>query len=113
MRHTTGEDGKRKVKEVKTGDRFNLESRIGDAATKATCPLWKAELNDTFNHLLDNFQDLYKTYEDDKFNEAEGKGKKPKITNTGRRGRGSLGGDTQAQPKAIGESRADQAVMQS
>jgi len=114
MRHTTGEDGKRKVKEVKTGDRFNLESRIGDPALrKATCRLWKTELNDTFNYLLDNFQDLYKTYEDDKFNEAEGKGKKPKITNTGRRGRGSLGGDTQKQPKAIGESRADQAVMQS
>ena len=112
MRHTTGEDGKRKVKEVKTGDRFNLENRIGDPALrKATCPLWKAELNDTFNHLLDNFQDLYKTYEDDKFNEAEGKGKKLKITTDSRRG--ARGGDTQRQPKAIGESRADQAVMQS
>ena len=114
MRHTTGEDGKRKVKEVKTGDRFNLESRIGDPALrKATCRLWKTELNETFNTLLDNFQDLYKTYEDDKFNEAEGKGKKPKITNTGRRGRGSLGGDTQATPPAMGTTRSDQQVMQS
>lgn len=103
-----------KPKERKAG-RLNYQTTTGGASSlkSATCPLWKAELNDTFNHLLDNFQDLYKTYEDDKFNEAEGKGKKPKITNTGRRGRGSLGGDTQKQPKAIGESRADQAVMQS
>ena len=112
MRHTTGEDGKRKVKEVKTGDRFNLQDRIGDPALrKATCRLWKTELNDTFNTLLDNFQHLYKDYETDKFNEAEGKGKKQKITTDSRRG--AHGGDTQAQPKAIGESRADQAVMQS
>ena len=27
---------------------------------KATCPLWKTELNETFNTLLDNFQQLYK-----------------------------------------------------
>ena len=113
MRHTTGEDGKRKVKEVKTGDRFNLESRIGDPATKATCRLWKAELNDTFNTLLDNFQHLYKDYETDKFNEAEGKGKKKPITNTGRSGKGSLGGDTQATPSALGTTRSDQQVMQS
>ena len=112
MRHTTGEDGKRKVKEVKTGDRFNLESRIGDPALrKATCRLWKTELNETFNTLLDNFQDLYKTYEDDKFNEAEGKGKKPKITTDSRRG--AHGGDTQATPPAMGTTRSDQQVMQS
>jgi len=112
MRHTTGEDGKRKVKEVKTGDRFNLQDRIGDPALrKATCRLWKTELNDTFNTLLDNFQHLYKDYETDKFNEAEGKGKKQKITTDSRRG--AHGGDTQATPKAIGESRSDQQVMQS
>jgi len=102
-----------KPKEVKTGDNFNLESRIGDPATKATCRLWKAELNDTFNTLLDNFQHLYKDYETDKFNEAEGKSKKQKITNTGRSGRGSLGGDTQATSSALGTSRSDQQVMQS
>ena len=104
-----------KPKEVKTGDKFNLETRIGDPALrKATCRLWKTELNETFNNLLDNFQTLYKdTYSDNKFNEAEGKGKKKPITNTGRSGKGSLGGDTQAQPKAIGESRSDQSVMQS
>ena len=114
MRHTTGEDGKRKVKEVKTGDSFNLESRIGDPALrKATCRLWKTELNDTFNTLLDNFQHLYKDYETDKFNEAEGKGKKKPITNTGRSGKGSLGGDTQATPSALGTTRSDQQVMQS
>jgi hypothetical protein len=102
-----------KPKEVKTGDKFNLETRIGDAATKATCRLWKTELNDTFNTLLDNFQHLYKDYETDKFNEAEGKGKKKPITNTGRSGKGSLGGDTQATPSALGTTRSDQQVMQS
>mgnify|MGYP003677817714 CR=1 FL=1 len=54
---------------------------------------------------------LYKDYETDKFNEAEGKGKKQKITTDSRRG--AHGGDTQATPKAIGESRSDQQVMQS
>jgi hypothetical protein len=103
-----------KPKEVKTGDSFNLESRIGDPALrKATCRLWKTELNDTFNTLLDNFQHLYKDYETDKFNEAEGKGKKKPITNTGRSGKGSLGGDTQATPSALGTTRSDQQVMQS
>ena len=101
-----------KPTEVETGDRFNLESRIGDPALrKATCRLWKTELNETFNTLLDNFQDLYKTYEDDKFNEAEGKGKKPKITTDSRRG--AHGGDTQATPPAMGTTRSDQQVMQS
>ena len=165
---------------------------VSSIKSKSTCRLWKAELNDTFNTLLDNFQDLYKntprdgskddntdrdfqshstearlagtnqntkmrqrkregkpeakevgtggasfnlqsrvgdpalrkalelieelakgTYEDDKFNEAEGKSKRKKITNTGRTGRGALGGDDQVTPKAIGESRSDQQVMQS
>jgi len=103
-----------KPKEVKTGNSFNLQDRIGDPALrKATCRLWKTELNDTFNTLLDNFQHLYKDYETDKFNEAEGKGKKKPITNTGRSGKGSLGGDTQATPSALGTTRSDQQVMQS
>lgn len=103
-----------KPKERKAG-RLNYQTTTGGASTlkATTCRLWKTELNETFNTLLDNFQDLYKTYEDDKFNEAEGKGKKPKITNTGRRGRGSLGGDTQATPPAMGTTRSDQQVMQS
>lgn len=93
-------EGKPEAKEVKTGDRFNLQSRLGTANT-----LQKA---------LELIAELAKgTYEDDKFNEAEGKSKRKPITNTGRRGRGSLGGDDQVTPKAIGESRSDQQVMQS
>ena len=78
---------------------------------KAVCPLIKTELNNAFNNLLDQYQVLYKDYETDKFNEAEGKKKAPKITTDSRRG--AHGGDTQAQPKAMGTTRADQAVMQS
>ena len=39
---------------------------------KAVCPLIKTELNNAFNNLLDQYQVLYKDYETDKFNEAEG-----------------------------------------
>ena len=97
----------------RTTGRLNYQTTTGGASTlkATTCRLWKTELNDTFNTLLDNFQHLYKDYETDKFNEAEGKGKKQKITTDSRRG--AHGGDTQAQPKAIGESRSDQQVMQS
>jgi hypothetical protein len=101
-----------KPKERKAG-RLNYQTTTGGASTlkATTCRLWKTELNETFNTLLDNFQDLYKTYEDDKFNEAEGKGKKPKITTDSRRG--AHGGDTQATPPAMGTTRSDQQVMQS
>ena len=103
-----------KPKERKAG-RLNYQTTTGGASTlkATTCRLWKTELNDTFNTLLDNFQHLYKDYETDKFNEAEGKGKKKPITNTGRSGKGSLGGDTQATPSALGTTRSDQQVMQS
>jgi hypothetical protein len=103
-----------KPKERKAG-RLNYQTTTGGASTlkATTCRLWKTELNETFNNLLDNFQHLYKDYETDKFNEAEGKGKKKPITNTGRSGKGSLGGDTQATPSALGTSRSDQTVMQS
>jgi len=89
------QEGKPKVKEVKTGDRFNLQSRVGTANT-----LQKA---------LELIEELAKgTYEDNKFNEAEGKGKRKPITNTGRSGKGALGGDDTVTPKAIGESESDQ-----
>ena len=103
-----------KPKERKAG-RLNYQTTTGGASTlkATTCRLWKAELNDTFNTLLDNFQHLYKDYETDKFNEAEGKSKKKPITNTGRSGKGSLGGDTQSTPPAMGTTRSDQQVMQS
>ena len=103
-----------KPKERKAG-RLNYQTTTGGASTlkATTCRLWKTELNETFNTLLDNFQHLYKDYETDKFNETEGKGKKKPITNTGRSGKGSLGGDTQATPPAMGTTRSDQQVMQS
>ena len=83
-------------KEVKTGDKYNFESRIGDAAIKSGCRLWKTELNNSFNNTLDIFQELYKdSYSDNKFNEQHGKGKKPRITESGRSGTGSLGGNTE------------------
>ena len=97
MRHTTGEDGKRKVKEVKTGNRFNLESRVGDPALRKA---------------LELIDILAKgTYEDDKFNEAEGKSKRQKITNSGRSGAGSLGSDKKT--PALGMTDNDKNVMQS
>ena len=89
------QEGKPEVKEVKTGDRFNLQSRLGAANA-----LQKA---------LELIEELAKgTYEDNKFNEAEGKGKRKPITNTGRSGKGALGGDDTVTPKAIGESESDQ-----
>lgn len=82
-------------KEVKTGDKYNFESRVGDAAIKSGCRLWKTELNNSFNNTLDVFQELYKdAYSDNKFNEQHGKGKKQKVTESGRSGKGSLGGNT-------------------
>ena len=100
-----------KPKEVKTGNNFNLQTRIGDAAEKSVCPLIKTELNGAFNNLLDEYQSKYKSIFDEQV--ANRGNPKPKITNTGRSGKGSLGGDTQKKPKALGESKEDQAVMQS
>ena len=74
------------------------------------CRLWKAELNNTFNTLLDNYQSKYKTIFDER---AANSSPAPKITNTGRSGKGSIGADTTKKPKAMGESKEDQAVMQS
>ena len=93
-------EGKPEAKEVGTGgSSFNLQSRVGDPALRKA---------------LELIEELAKgTYEDDKFNESQGKGKRKPITNTGRTGRGALGGDDQVTPKAIGESRSDQQVMQS
>ena len=89
-------------KEVKTGDKYNFESRIGDAAIKSGCRLWKTELNNSFNNTLDVFQELYKdSYSDNKFNEQHGKGKKPRITESGRSGRGSLSGNTEGTDEEI------------
>ena len=90
---------------------LNLQTRIGDAAEKSVCPLIKTELNGAFNNLLDEYQSKYKSIFDEQV--ANRGNPKPKITNTGRSGKGSLGGDTQKKPKAIGESKDDQAVMQS
>ena len=50
------------------------------------------------------------SYEDNKFNMEQGKGKKPKITNTGRSGKGSLGSDSHT---PLGMSDDDKNVMQS
>ena len=98
---------------VGRGDSYGSAARaVGSRKIKSlVCPLIKTELNNAFNNLLDNFQVLYKDYETDKFNEAEGKGKKPKITTDSRRG--AHGGDTQATPPAMGTTRSDQQVMQS
>lgn len=50
---------RKKPKEVKTGQRFNYQNRIGDAAI-----LQSANLNTTFNGLLDAFQLKYKKQQD-------------------------------------------------
>jgi hypothetical protein len=102
-----------KPKEVKTGNNFNLQTRIGDAAEKSVCPLIKTELNGAFNNLLDQYQSKYKSIFDEQVANRGNPKAYPKITNTGRTGKGSLGGDTQKKPKAIGESKEDQQVMQS
>ena len=89
----------------------NLTSVMKQEEVQQECRLWKAELNETFNNLLDSYQVLYKDYETDKFNEAEGKSKKKPITNTGRSGKGSLGSDSPT--PALGTTASDQKVMQS
>ena len=90
---------------------YNLTSVMKQDEVQQECRLWKAELNETFNNLLDSYQVLYKDYETDKFNEAEGKSKKKPITNTGRSGKGSLGSDSPT--PALGTTASDQKVMQS
>ena len=90
---------------------YNLTSVMKQEVVQEECRLWKAELNETINNLLDSYQVLYKDYETDKFNEAEGKSKKKPITNTGRSGAGSLGSDKKT--PALGTTASDQKVMQS
>jgi hypothetical protein len=86
-----------KPTEVKTGDSFNLESRIGDAALRKA---------------LELIDILAKgTYEDDKFNESQGKGKRKPITNSGRSGAGSLG--SYKKTPALGMTDDDKNIMQS
>ena len=100
-----------KPKERKAG-KLNYQTTTGAAsALKSVCPLIKTELNGAFNNLLDQYQSKYKSIFDEQV--ANRGNPKPKITNTGRTGKGSLGGDTQKKPKAIGESKEDQKVMQS
>ena len=86
------QEGKPEVKEVKTGDRFNLQRRLGTANT-----LQKA---------LELIEELSKSIFDEQV--ANRGGKKYPITNTGRSGKGALGGDDTVKPKAIGESQEDQ-----
>lgn len=89
---------------------YNLTSVMKQEEVQQECRLWKAELNNTFNTLLDNYQSKYKTIFDER---AANSSPAPKITNTGRSGKGSIGADTTKKPKAMGESKEDQAVMQS
>ena len=89
---------------------YNLTSVMKQEVVQQECRLWKAELNNTFNTLLDNYQSKYKTIFDER---AANSSPAPKITNTGRSGKGSIGADTTKKPKAMGESKEDQAVMQS
>ncbi len=102
-----------KPKERKAG-RLNYQTTTGAAsALKSVCPLIKTELNGAFNNLLDQYQSKYKSIFDEQVANRGNPKAYPKITNTGRTGKGSLGGDTQKKPKAIGESKEDQKVMQS
>jgi hypothetical protein len=80
---------KRKPKEVKTGSRFNLQSRLGDPALKK------------------NIEALKSIFDEQTAN----KEKKPKITTDSRKL--PRGGDDDRVPKAIGESKRDQKVIQS
>ena len=89
MRHGKDETGKRTVKEVKTGDRYNLQSRIGDAAEKS---LYKS-----FNSLLDAYQ--HRWYDKSIFDEeVENKGRR-KITQGAS---GKRGTDHRVKPKPFG-----------
>ena len=95
-------------REVKTGTAYNLQSRIGNASGKVTeksVGVVKTYSFDSLNKSLDSLKSIF----DEQVANA-GKKKYP-ITTDSRRG--AHGGDTQKKPKALGESRADQQVMQS
>jgi hypothetical protein len=95
-------------REVKTGAAYNLQSRIGNASGKVTEKSVGVVKTYSFDS-LDTSLDLLKSIFDEQV--ANRGNPKPKITTDSRRG--ARGGDTQAQPKALGESREDQQVMRS
>lgn len=98
MKIPKGEGSKGKApKEVKTGNRFNLQNRVGDPA-----------LRKNFNSLLDAYQARYKSIFDE---QAANDGKPAKVTGTATRG--AKGTDHRVKPKPIGSTTADQKVMQS
>jgi len=94
-------EGQKGVKEVKTGNRFNLQNRIGD-------PALRKGLNDNFNALLDAYQNRWYNKAKDFMGNETGK-----ITESAYGKGKSRAGDVSKKPKAIGESTADQKVMQS
>jgi len=101
MRHGKDEGtGKRNVKEVKTGNRYNLQSRIGDAAEKS--------LYGSFNSLLDAYQYRWFNKAKDFMGNETGK-----VTESAYGKGKKRGADMNKKPKAIGESKQDQQVMQS
>ena len=94
-------EGQKEVKEVKTGNRFNLQNRIGD-------PALRKGLNDNFNALLDAYQNRWYNKAKDFMGNETGK-----VTESAY-GKGKpRAGDVSKKPKAIGESKEDQKVMQS
>jgi len=94
-------EGQKGVKEVKTGNRFNLQNRIGD-------PALRKGLNDNFNALLDAYQNRWYNKAKDFMGNETGK-----VTESAY-GKGKpRAGDVSKKPKAIGESKEDQKVMQS
>ena len=99
------EQGKDKGKPITNSGRSGKGSLGSDSATPAlgTTVRDMKVMNKMFEIIKDS-------YEDNKFNMAQGKGKKPKITNTGRSGKGSLGSDSHT---PLGMSDDDKNVMQS
>ena len=94
-------EGQKGVKEVKTGNKFNLQNRIGD-------PALRKGLNDNFNALLDAYQNRWYNKAKDFMGNETGK-----VTESAY-GKGKpRAGDVSKKPKAIGESKEDQKVMQS
>jgi hypothetical protein len=106
MRHTTNESGQRTVKEVPAGS-LNLQSTIGAGSEKRRKPTGKLIKTYSFNS-LDTSLDTLKALGD---NERYNKDKFPKITTDAKKL--PKGGDDSRTPKAIGESKRDQKVMQS
>ena len=97
-------------REVKTGAAYNLQSRIGNASGKVTEKSAGVVKTYSFDSLYTSLDLLKSIFDEQVANAKEGKKKYP-ITTDSRRG--AHGGDTQRKPRAIGESRADQALMQS